>query len=122
MRAIIHEKYGHEDEVLSLKEVERPVAGEGEVLVQVCASSMNPDIWHAVRGIPYVMRIMGGGFRKPKTNIPGIDMSGIVEEVGRNVTRFKKGDEIVILTHSEHLPELKERWNPQQAEESKERS
>ena len=68
-------------------DVERPKAGDNHVVVRVCAAAMHPDIWHVVRGIPYVLRLMGGGFLKPKTSIPGIDVAGIVEEVGSGVDR-----------------------------------
>ncbi len=67
---------------------------DDEVLVRVRAASMHPDVWHVIVGYPFVLRLMGNGVRKPKRRIPGTDLSGVVESVGRNVTRFKAGDEV----------------------------
>lgn len=94
MKAIVQTAYGPPDEVLELREIDRPVVGDGEVLVQVHAASVHPDVLHAVRGVPYVLRIMGAGLRKPKTRVPGTDVAGRVEAVGTNVTRFRPGDEV----------------------------
>src|SRR6266487_6214993 len=91
MKAIVQEKYGSPDN-LELREVDKPAAGDDEVLVRVRAASVHPDVWHVVAGRPYVLRLMGAGFSKPKNPIPGTDMSGIVESVGKSVTRFRPGD------------------------------
>lgn len=93
MKAIVQERYGSPDH-LEVREVEKPVAGPGEVLVRVRAASVHPDVWHAVLGRPYVLRLMGGGLLKPKFPIPGTDMAGIVESVGEGVTRFRPGDPV----------------------------
>ncbi len=92
MRAIVYRKYGTPD-VLSLQVVDQPVVGEDEVLVRVHAASLNPLDWHYMTGTPYLMRLMVG-LRKPKRNIPGVDLAGTVESVGGSVTRFKPGDEV----------------------------
>lgn len=93
MKAIVQERYGSPDD-LELREVGRPVAGDDEVLVRVRAASVHPDVWHVVSGRPYVLRLMGAGFSRPKNPIPGTDMAGIVESVGKNVTRFRPGDAV----------------------------
>jgi NADPH:quinone reductase-like Zn-dependent oxidoreductase len=93
MKAIVQEKYGSPDD-LELREVDMPVAGDDEVLVRVRAASVHPDVWHVVAGRPYVLRLMGAGFSKPRNPIPGTDMAGIVESVGKSVTRFKPGDPV----------------------------
>jgi NADPH:quinone reductase-like Zn-dependent oxidoreductase len=93
MKAIVQERYGSPD-VLELREIDRPTAGDDEVLVRVRATSVHPDVWHALRGVPYVLRIMGSGLRRPKNPVPGTDLAGSVESVGRNVTRFRAGDEV----------------------------
>jgi NADPH:quinone reductase-like Zn-dependent oxidoreductase len=93
MKAIVQVRYGSAD-VLELREIERPTTGEDEVLVRVRATSVHPDVWHALRGVPYVLRIMGSGLRRPKNQVPGTDVAGIVESVGKNVTRFRPGDEV----------------------------
>jgi NADPH:quinone reductase-like Zn-dependent oxidoreductase len=93
MKAIVQEKYGSPDN-LELREIDKPAAGDDEVLVRVRAASVHPDVWHVVTGRPYVLRLMGAGIRKPKNPIPGTDMSGIVESVGKSVTRFRPGDSV----------------------------
>jgi len=66
-------------------------------------TSLHADVWHAMRGVPYVLRIMGSGLRKPKHLVPGTDLAGNVESVGRNVTRFQAGDEVFGPTLSANL-------------------
>src|SRR5947209_5528496 len=93
MKAVVQEKYGSPDN-LELREVDKPAAGDDEVLVRVRAASLHPDVWHVVTGRPYVLRLAGAGFFKPGNPIPGTDMSGIVESVGKGVTRFRPGDSV----------------------------
>jgi NADPH:quinone reductase-like Zn-dependent oxidoreductase len=93
VRAIVQDEYGSPD-VLRLEEIDVPVAGDGELLVRVRASSVHPDVWHAVRGIPFVLRLMGSGVRRPMHRVPGTDVAGTVESVGPGVTRFQPGDEV----------------------------
>ena len=93
MKAIVQERYGSPDN-LELREVDKPVPGDDELLVRVRAASIHPDVWHVVTGRPYVLRLMGAGFSKPKNPIPGTDMAGIVESVGKSVTRFRPGDPV----------------------------
>jgi NADPH:quinone reductase-like Zn-dependent oxidoreductase len=63
-------------------------------LVRVHATSIHADVWHMMRGLPYVMRFMGAGLRGPKDVVPGTDLSGVVERVGKGVRRFQPGDEV----------------------------
>ncbi|MGI8617236.1 MAG: NAD(P)-dependent alcohol dehydrogenase [Actinomycetota bacterium] len=93
MKAIVQDRYGSPD-VFELREIEKPSAKDDEVLVRVRATSVHPDVWHAMRGVPYVLRIMGSGLRRPKHRVPGTDLAGHVEVVGTNVTRFRPGDEV----------------------------
>ncbi len=93
MKAIVQDRYGSTD-VLELREIDRPTAKDDEVLVRVRASSVHADVWHAMRGVPLVLRFMGSGVRRPKHRVPGTDLAGVVESVGRNVTRFRPGDEV----------------------------
>ncbi|MGH7469327.1 MAG: NAD(P)-dependent alcohol dehydrogenase [Longimicrobiales bacterium] len=93
MKAIVQAKYGSPDH-LELREVEQPAIGADEVLVRVRAASLHPDVWHVVSGRPLVLRLMGAGLFKPRNPIPGTDMAGIVEAVGRNVTEFRPGDPV----------------------------
>ncbi len=64
------------------------------MLVRVHAASVHPDVWHVVRGLPYVLRIMGAGLLRPKNSVPGTDVAGHVESVGKDVTHFQQGDEV----------------------------
>lgn len=93
MKAVFQGAYGSPD-TLRIKEIERPVAAADEVLVQVRAASVHPDVWHVLTGLPYVLRILGAGFRRPKNPVPGTDLAGVVLSVGSNVTRFRAGDEV----------------------------
>ena len=92
MKAIVYHTYGSPD-VLKCEEVEKPTAGDDEVLIKVRAASVNPLDSHLMRGKPYILRIMTG-LRKPKITRPGVDVAGQVEAVGSNVTQFKPGDEV----------------------------
>ena len=92
MKAIVQDKYGSPD-VLELREIDKPEVGDDDVLVRVHAASVNPADWYAMAGTPYVARPQMG-LRKPKSNRPGLDLAGVVEAVGGNVTRFKPGDEV----------------------------
>jgi NADPH:quinone reductase-like Zn-dependent oxidoreductase len=92
MKAIVYTQYGP-PEVLQLKEVEKPVPEENEVLVKVMAASANPADWHMIRGEPKFAR-MAFGLTKPKNIIPGIDIAGTIEAVGKNVNEFHPGDEV----------------------------
>jgi len=92
MKAIVYCDYGLAN--LKLKEIEKPVPSDDQVLVRVHAASVNPYDWHFVEGTPKIMRMMGVGLRKPKDTRLGVDFAGTVEAVGKNVTQFKPGDEV----------------------------
>jgi NADPH:quinone reductase-like Zn-dependent oxidoreductase len=91
MKAIVHERYGR-PELLELRDVDKPVVEDDQVLVRVHASSVNPVEWYGVTG-PYFARI-GNGLRKPKDTTVGADLAGRVEAVGRDVKEFQPGDEV----------------------------
>jgi NADPH:quinone reductase-like Zn-dependent oxidoreductase len=93
MRAIVQDAYGS-TEVLRLGEIDRPEIAANEVLVEVAAAGMDRGTWHSMAGKPYLMRVMGFGFRRPKNLVPGLDVAGTVVTVGSEVTRFKPGDEV----------------------------
>ena len=92
MKAIVFTKYGSLD-ALKLDEVPKPIPGDDQVLVQVHASSVNFANLAHVRGEPFISRLFSG-LREPKNKIPGGDIAGRVEAVGRNVTQFQPGDEV----------------------------
>ena len=94
IKAIIYEKYGPPD-VLQFKEIEKPAPKETEVLVKVHATSLNAYDWHLMRADPFLVRLMGGGLLKPKPTIPGADIAGRVEAVGRGVHQFQPDDAVL---------------------------
>ncbi|MDQ3121248.1 MAG: NAD(P)-dependent alcohol dehydrogenase [Actinomycetota bacterium] len=91
MKAAVRDRYGSSE--VELREVDKPVPTEDEVLVRVRAASLNMADWYGVMGRPYVGRTQMG-LRKPKTNRLGVDYAGVVEAVGENVTEFRPGDEV----------------------------
>ena len=93
MKAVVQDRYGPPDDVLKLREIDIPAIGDDQVLVRVRATSVHPDVWHDVTGLPYLMRL-GNGLRRPKERIQGSDLAGQVESIGKNVTRFQAGDEV----------------------------
>jgi NADPH:quinone reductase-like Zn-dependent oxidoreductase len=94
MKAVVCRRYGSPD-VLKIEEVDIPVVADDRVLVRVKASSMNPTDKYSVRG-PLVARISGSGLLrpKPKMQVQGTDLAGEVVSVGKNITKFKPGDEV----------------------------
>lgn len=92
MKAIVYYNYGSPD-VLKYEEIEKPTAADDEVLIKVCAGSVNPADFHFMRGEPFLIRPMSG-LLKPKNTGVGRDVAGQVEAVGRNVTEFKPGDKV----------------------------
>jgi NADPH:quinone reductase-like Zn-dependent oxidoreductase len=93
MKAIVQDKFGSAD-VLELRDVEDPVAGADDVLVQVRAAGCGPDVWHIMTGKPYFVRLMPG-FHKMNRAVRGSDVAGRVEAVGANVTGIRPGDEVM---------------------------
>ena len=92
MKAIVDRCYGSPD-VLEYEDIGKPIPADNEVLVRVHAASVNPLDWHYMRGSPYIMRL-GSGVSVPDDSSMGVDFAGTVEAIGRNVTRFKPGDEV----------------------------
>jgi NADPH:quinone reductase-like Zn-dependent oxidoreductase len=93
MRAIVQNEYGAPEAVLEIREVDRPTVGHDEVLLRVHAAPVSGTDWHLLRGLPYVARFVTG-LRKPKNRIPGYEMSGTVEAVGKGVRTLQSGDEV----------------------------
>lgn len=93
MRAMLQSAYGGL-EVYRAGTVDRPRLAAGEVLVQVHAAGFDRGTWHMMTGRPYLMRLMGFGFRAPKNPVPGLEVAGTVVEVGAGVSRFKVGDAV----------------------------
>ncbi len=117
MKAIVHDTYGSAD-VLELREIDRPEIGDDDVLVRVHAAGVDRGAWHLMMGLPYLLRIMGYGFRAPKTRVRGTDVAGRVEAVGKNVTQFEAGDEVFGIcpgTFAEYACASKDKLEPKPA-------
>ena len=93
MKAIVYCDYGIPN--LKLQEIEKPMPADDQLLVKVHAVSVNPLDWHFIEGTPYIGRFLFGfGARKPKDTRLGVDFAGTVEAIGKNVTKYKPGDEV----------------------------
>ena len=93
MQAAVYERYGRPEDVVTVRTVPVPEPGAGEVRVQVAAASVNALDWHFVTGLPMFAR-PALGLRRPKRQVPGADIAGVVESVGPGVTRFAPGDRV----------------------------
>jgi NADPH:quinone reductase-like Zn-dependent oxidoreductase len=92
LKAITQDKYGWPD-VLELSEVDKPIPKDDEVLVRVHSASVHPGDYFLMTGLPMIMRL-GTGLRRPRKVTPGFDLAGLVEEVGKDVADFQRGDEV----------------------------
>ena len=92
MKAVVYTKYGPPD-VLQLKEVEKPIPKDDEVLIKIHATTVNRTDCATIRAIPFFARLVTGIF-KPKKEIPGTEFAGKIEEIGKNVTYFKVGEKV----------------------------
>ena len=93
MRAIVQDSYGSA-EVLRSARIDRPEIADGEVLLRVHAAGLDRGTWHVMAGRPYLMRILGFGFSRPKNRVAGLDVAGTVVAIGAAVTKFQVGDEV----------------------------
>jgi NADPH:quinone reductase-like Zn-dependent oxidoreductase len=94
MHAIVQDRYGSAD-VLEFTRVTRPTPKADEVLIEVVAAGVDRGTCHLMTGTPYLIRLAGFGFTKPKNSVPGLDVAGRVVAVGTDVTRFAPGDEVL---------------------------
>lgn len=97
MKAIVQDRYGPPDEVLQLRDIARPVAGEHDVLVQVESAGLHIGDCFIIRGVPFPVRL-AMGLIKPKSIVRGLDVSGQVAAVGNSVNHFQVGDEVFGVT------------------------
>jgi NADPH:quinone reductase-like Zn-dependent oxidoreductase len=93
VKAIAQDTYGS-TEVLEHRDVDMPEIAADEVLIRVHAAGVDRGVWHIMTGLPYPIRLAGYGLRRPKTPVLGMDVAGVVEAVGEDVTRFRPGDEV----------------------------
>jgi NADPH:quinone reductase-like Zn-dependent oxidoreductase len=94
MRAVVQDVYGETADVLRVEQVDRPTAGDGEVLVRVAAAGVDRGVWHVMAGLPYPIRLAGYGLRAPRDRVRGAEFAGRVEAVGKAVATFRPGDEV----------------------------
>ncbi|MGH8828048.1 MAG: NAD(P)-dependent alcohol dehydrogenase [Jiangellaceae bacterium] len=94
MKAIVQDAYGSAD-VLELRDIGKPEIGDDEVLVRVSAAGVDRGVWHLMTGQAYLIRLAGYGFRRPKNPVRGSEVAGRVEAIGKDVTRFRPGDEVM---------------------------
>src|SRR4051812_24124660 len=92
MKAIVQNRYGSEDS-LEFGEVNKPQIGDDEVLLRVHAASVHVGDWILMTGVPRFMRLVTG-LRRPRNPVPGTDVAGTVEAVGKDVTTLRPGDEV----------------------------
>jgi NADPH:quinone reductase-like Zn-dependent oxidoreductase len=92
MKAIVQDTYGPAD-VLELRDIDKPKIGDNQVLVRVHAAGVDRGVLHLMTGTPYLIRIVG--LRAPKNPVRGREVAGRVEAVGKDVTRFRPGDEVM---------------------------
>jgi NADPH:quinone reductase-like Zn-dependent oxidoreductase len=96
MKAICQDTYGSPD-VLELRDIDVPQAGSNDVLLRVAAASVHIGDWHVMTGLPYLVRIVVPdlGLRAPKVRVRGMDVAGRIESVGKDVSQFRPGDEVM---------------------------
>jgi NADPH:quinone reductase-like Zn-dependent oxidoreductase len=93
MHAIVQDKYGSFS-ALELRHIDKPTIADDDVFIRVQAASVHIGDWYCMTGLPYILRVVGLGFRKPKAYVRGMDVAGTVEAVGENVTQFQAGDAV----------------------------
>jgi NADPH:quinone reductase-like Zn-dependent oxidoreductase len=94
MNAVVQSKYGAAHDFLELRKIDKPLMKDDEMLVRIHAAGVNAADAITMRGVPHVVRIVYG-LRQPRNGIRGTDVAGKVDAVGKDVTQFQPGDEVL---------------------------
>ena len=117
MKAIVRNTYGSSDG-LELRDIDKPEISDDEVLLRVHAAGVGRDVWHVMTGLPYPIRLAGYGLRAPKNPVIGSDVAGVVEALGKNMSRFRPGDEVFGIgkgSYAEYARALEDKLAPKPA-------